>query len=130
MHPNKPSLATSFMLAAMARGGLKLPHVNEEPAPRPRRERQASKLMPHQGKRECARRLGGSAWIAYRNADRQRRGLPPRAAFFDFETYRGRMICGSPANLHNIPRVTADTYADLGGFHPFRDTTNDGGFVQ
>ena len=31
---------------------------------------------PHQSTRECARRVGGEAWAAFKSADRERRGLP------------------------------------------------------
>lgn len=77
MHPSRLSLMTSFLVAAMARLGLKLPHLNREPIEdAPSILAGINKYQPHQGKRECARRRGGSSWIAYRNADRQRRGLP------------------------------------------------------
>lgn len=35
-----------------------------------------SKYMPHQGKRECARRRGGDDWANFKARDRIRRGLP------------------------------------------------------
>lgn len=31
--------------------------------------------LPHQGLRECSRRIGGAEWAAYKAADRARRGL-------------------------------------------------------
>jgi hypothetical protein len=34
------------------------------------------RYMPHQSHRECARRRGGAAWLAFKRADRARRGLP------------------------------------------------------
>lgn len=57
------------------------PHGDEFPEERTRSLAYINKYRPHQGKRECARRRGGSAWIAYRNADRQRRGLPIAGGF-------------------------------------------------
>lgn len=33
--------------------------------------------IPHQGTRECLRRVGGEAWARFKEADRVRRGLPP-----------------------------------------------------
>lgn len=39
--------------------------------------RAPSFLKPHQGVRECARRVGGTLWDSYRATDRVRRGLPP-----------------------------------------------------
>lgn len=48
----------------------------------PQHKRQAFKKIrwgnsvPHQGKRECARRRGGQDWLNFRAADRISRGLP------------------------------------------------------
>ena len=35
-----------------------------------------SRYQPHESTRECARRVGGKTWAAFKAADRVRRGLP------------------------------------------------------
>lgn len=76
-------LSLSVLLAALAGEhsldpARNLIHVRSIPAPA---KRQATKKtrwgnsVPHQGKRECARRRGGQDWANFRTADRAWRGL-------------------------------------------------------
>ena len=85
-------------LAAMIVGGLV--HIGipvsagsrvHEAAPAPRRRGSGpfegvkrgriapnrSRYRPHESTRECARRVGGKTWAAFKAADRVRRGLTP-----------------------------------------------------
>ena len=77
-------LSLSALLVALAGDALMGPPsvvIRDRPSPPPTK-RQAHKKMrwahnvPHQGKRECARRRGGHAWAQVKAADRARRGLP------------------------------------------------------
>lgn len=77
-------LSLSALLVALAgehslNPARNLIHVRSIPAPA---KRQATKKtrwgnsVPHQGKRECARRRGGQDWADQLAADRVARGLP------------------------------------------------------
>lgn len=52
--------------------------VRSEPRHVGRHWRSFGKYSPHQGTRECLRRVGGEAWARFKENDRVRRGLPPQ----------------------------------------------------
>lgn len=65
----------SIMTAAMA--ALAYSRFSSLAGIEPRqRSVRGNRYRPHQGVRECARRVGGTAWLSYRATDRVRRGLP------------------------------------------------------
>lgn len=77
-------LSLSALLVALAGAtsmGSPSVVIRDRPGP-PTAKRQAHKKIrwgnnvPHQGKRECARRRGGQDWLNFRAADRISRGLP------------------------------------------------------
>lgn len=78
-------LSLSALLVALA-GAFPSPEAGPVPIrlrePLPDRRKQAFKKMrhgnsvPHQSKRECARRRGGKDWADWKSADRVSRGLP------------------------------------------------------
>lgn len=77
-------LSLSALLVALAGAGSIGPTLapqDHQPGPPPAK-RQANKKIrwgnsvPHQGKRECARRRGGQDWADRLAADRVERGLP------------------------------------------------------
>lgn len=83
MHPSRLSLMATLFAAAGKSIAAPLREFEEFQRPTPSFAH-INRYQPHQGKRECARRRGGSSWIAYRNADRQRRGLPVLSTFQPF----------------------------------------------
>jgi hypothetical protein len=79
---NRLSLsARLFALAGSASLEPSRTLIHDRPGPPPAK-RQANKKIrygnnvPHQGRRECARRRGGQDWDTFRASDRIRRGLP------------------------------------------------------
>lgn len=81
MFPNRSILAVAAALGLSQNGAAgrliaNIPRIFGRRAKKAVTSTKGSIYRPHQSHRECARRRGGAAWIAFKRADRARRGLP------------------------------------------------------